>query len=70
MLKEQHQNSNLQDASEEIRVSILISSSLMEKIKVMAGLEGTLPKQEVQNALKERIERYERENGSILNKNS
>ena len=56
---------SLQDDSKEIRVSMFIKSAVLEKIKAIAALENTLPKEEIHQALLDKIETYEKKNGLI-----
>lgn len=50
---------------EEVRVTVLINKSILEKIKVIAKLQNTMSKNVIQEALLERIKKYESENNPI-----
>lgn len=51
--------------SEEIKVSMFLKAMVIQKIKAIAELEKTLPKEEINDALLEKIRSYENKNGII-----
>ena len=52
-------------AGREIRVTFSLNNDLLNKTKALAKMENTLPKDEINKALYERIKNYEEDNGPL-----
>lgn len=53
------------DYGEQVKVTFLTSSILLEKLKVIADRNNTLPGEEINEALNRKVEEFEKENGKI-----
>lgn len=65
MAKEKPTDLDSPENGREVRVSMLVQSAVLEKIKEIANREEMLPKEKIHQAILREIEMYESKNGPV-----